>query len=272
MQRARKIILTILFISLLAFVAYYFLVLRFERITYHTSYSSRGFREACNVGAVEVRGEILTYLTDSQIGEDYASSEDVYFALKDHNENEDIKVILVEVDSYGGLPVAAEEIASKMKKIEKPVIVLIREFGLSAGYWVASAGDKIFASKLSDIGSIAVTMSYLDSSGLNEMQGYIWNDLSTGKFKDSGTRSKPLTEEERALFERDLKIVHEEFIRAVALNRNMTMEDVRALADGSSMLGEMAKEAGLIDEIGSFYEVDKYIENLLGEKPEYCWG
>lgn len=270
MQKARKIILTIIFILLLAFVTYYFLVLRFERITYLSS-GSEAFGQSCNVGAVEVRGEIMTYLVDSQIGEDYTSSEDVYFTLKDYDDDEKIKVILVEVDSYGGLPVAAEEIASKMKKIEKPVIVLIRELGLSAGYWVASAGDKIFASKLSDVGSIAVTMSYLDSSSVNESQGYIWNDLSTGKFKDSGTRNKPLTEEERFLFERDLAIVHEEFIATVAKNRGIKIEDVRVLADGSSMLGEMAKEVGLVDEIGSFYEVDKYIENLLGEKPEYCW-
>lgn len=272
MQKARKIFIWILFIGLLFFVAYYFLVLRFERITYYSGSYSRISGEVCNVGAVEVRGEIVTYVTENEVGDDYASSEYIYSALDDYENDEEIKVIVVEIDSYGGLPVAAEEIATKIKRIEKPVLVLVREGALSAGYWIASAGDRIFASKLSDIGGIGVTMSYLDHSIINERQGYVWNDLSTGQFKDAGTRQKPLTDEEKEIFKRDLEIIHEEFIKTISENRKMPMEVVRALSDGSSVLGEMAIEKGLIDEIGSFYEVDEHIKKNFGIEPEYCWS
>jgi protease-4 len=272
MRKALKIFLWISFIFLLGFVAYYFLVLRFERITYYGNSYDRDFGESCNVGGVEVRGEIVTYVTVNKMDDDFASSEYIYSVLDDYKNDDDIKVIVVEIDSYGGLPVAAEEIATKIKRIEKPVLVLVRESALSAGYWIASAGDRIFASKLSDIGSIGVTMSYLDSSVINERQGYTWNDLSTGQFKDAGTRQKPLTAEEKEIFKRDLEIIHEEFIRTISENRKIPMEAVRALADGSSVLGEMAIEKGLIDEIGSFYEIDEYIKKNFGIEPEYCWS
>ena len=75
--------------------------------------------------------------------------------------------------------------------------------------------------------------------------------LSSAPFKDYGDPNKPLTAAERALFERDLKIYHEEFVRQVAKNRNMPVEEVAKLADGSSMQGTLALERGLIDALGN---------------------
>lgn len=73
------------------------------------------------------------------------------------------------------------------------------------------------------------------------------------------------------MFERDLNIIHEQFVKAVAENRGMSEEKVRELADGSSMLGEMALEKGLIDEIGFIEEVEEYIKIKYGIEPEICW-
>ena len=69
---------------------------------------------------------------------------------------------------------------------------------------------------------------------------------------------------------RDLNIINEHFIKQVAENRKLPIEKVRALADGSSLLGEAALQAGLIDRIGGAIEVRKYLEEKLGEKIDVC--
>jgi protease-4 len=270
MTKRLKIFLGILIFLLVGFVVLYFTVLRFERITYFSGYGSNEY-DSCSVAGVIFQGELYTYLASADRDYDYASSEEIYYYLSEAEDAESVKVVVLEIDSYGGSPVAAEELANKIKSMTKPVIVMIREAGLSAGYWVASAGDRVFASRLSEVGSIGVTMSYLDESAINEKSGYVWNDLSTGRFKDSGNRQKPLTDEERAIFERDLSIVHEEFVRVVAENRGLSVEKVRELADGSSMLGQMALEEGLIDEIGFIEEVKEYIKMKYGVEGEICW-
>jgi len=115
----------------------------------------------------------------------------------DEIENDEyIGALIVEIDSYGGYPVASEEITNALKRMKTPVIALIRESAASGAYLIATGADKIYASEASDVGSIGVTMSYLDYSEQNKDQGIIYQQLSSGKFKDSGDPDKELTEEE----------------------------------------------------------------------------
>ena len=228
----------------------------------------------CNVAGVIFHGTLQTYAyfdPETETGDDVASSEDIVYYIDLAEDEPDVKAILLEIDSYGGTPVAGEEVANALKRATKPTVVQIREAGDSAAYWVASAGDIIFASELSDVGGIGVTQSYIDESKLNEKEGYTFNQLSTGKFKDILNPEKPLTAEERQLLERDLKIAHDAFVKAVSENRTLDINKVKALADGSSMLGGMVLENGLIDRIGGFDEVETYLAELIGEEPNICW-
>ncbi|MEA2113601.1 MAG: S49 family peptidase [Patescibacteria group bacterium] len=233
--------------------------------------------EGCNVAGIALRGELVTYVSAGSMDEDgYAfadqtASEDIVYAIDEAEKSDSIKAIILEIDSVGGGPVAAEEVVDALKKATKPTVALIREYGNSAAYWAATGADIIFALANSDVGSIGVTMSYLDYAEQNREEGLNYNQLSSGKFKDAGDYDKPLTGEERKLFMRDVAILHENFVRVVAENRGLAIEEVRALADGSSMLGEMALEAGLIDKIGGFYDVEEYLEEILGEELEVCW-
>jgi len=280
MTKRAKILIGILLFLLIGFVLYYVFVLRLERVTYYEpgEYDPETGElyadNSCNVIGINLHGEIFTYVPPENEDGDYASGELILSDLQEIEESPeyaDVKAVLIEIDSYGGSPVASEELANIIKDYKLPVIAMVREGATSGAYWIASATDRIFASKLSDIGSIGVTMSYLDDSKLNEKEGYTWNSLSTGKFKDAGNGQTPLTEEERAIFERDLNIIYEEFVKAVSVNRNLPIEKVRELADGSSMLGEMALENGLIDEIGSYDEVKEYLKTKYDFEPEICW-
>ena len=261
--------------------ASYYLGMGYYAEDYEDEYYDEGLVEendgSCNVFGIELRGDMVTYITpdsfdyDGNLIYNETSSEDIVFAIADAENDSSVKMILLEVDSYGGSPAAAEEVMMALKQAKKPTVVQIRQSGLSAAYWSATGADTIFASENSDIGSIGVTMSYLDYSEQNKKEGIGYVQISSGKYKDAGDPDRALTEEEKNLFMRDTKIIHENFIKNVAENRNLDIDKVRELADGSSMLGEMALENGLIDRIGSFAEVKEYIKETIGEEVDICW-
>jgi len=231
----------------------------------------------CNVIGIELHGDLYTYLSPDNKDADglplvnEVASESIMGMINSAEEDENIKAILLEVDSYGGLPVAGEEVAKAMKNTTKPTVTMIRSAGTSAAYWAATGADIIFASRNSDVGGIGVTMSYVDNVTQNKNDGLTYNSLSTGKYKDYGDPNKPLTVEEKQLFQRDLNILHQNFIEAVAESRNLDIKTVAKLADGSTMLGAMALENGLIDRIGGIIEVNNYLKEQIGGEPEICW-
>lgn len=231
----------------------------------------------CNVYGIELHGSLVTYISpanldeEGNLSEDQTASENIVYSINEAEKDENIKAIILEIDSYGGFPVAAEEVSNALKGVKKPTVALIREGGVSAAYWAATGANIIFASKNSDVGSIAVTMSYLDNVRQNQKEGFTFNQLSSGKFKDVGDPNKTLSAEEIKLLMRDVNIIHQNFIKAVAENRNLDIKKVERLADGSTMLGEMALNNGLIDEIGGLFEVKKYLKEKIGEDVEICW-
>ncbi|MCK5466276.1 signal peptide peptidase SppA [Candidatus Parcubacteria bacterium] len=232
--------------------------------------------KSCNVSNIKLQGGLIAYISNEGQNEygdllwDEIASEDIVRAIEQAENNKNIRAIVLEINSPGGGPVAAEEVANALKRTKKPTVALIREYGLSAAYWSATGADIIFASQNSDVGSIGITMSYLDYAKENEKDGLTYNQLSAGKFKDTGNYDKPLTPEEKELLMRDVNILHENFIKAVSDNRNIDIEKIRELADGSDMLGQMALENNLIDRIGGRYEVEEYLRGKIGEDIEIC--
>ena len=245
------------------------------------SSDDEGYDGSCNVRGLAIHGDMYTYIPQTALDDpmyaaeygyaDAVSSEYIVDEIYSAESDPDIKAIMLDVDSYGGSPVAGEEIATAIRTATKPVIAFIRGAGVSSGYWAVTTADRIFASKNSDVGSIGVTMSYVENVDQNEFDGLNYVQLISGKYKDAGSPDRKLTEEEKSIFQRDLKIMHENFIQEVATNRNIPVEKVRAIADGSSMLGERAKELGLIDAIGGYNEAKRYAEEKIGEKVIACW-
>lgn len=241
------------------------------------SESSTACPEYSNVAIINIHGYIVTYLSDQSSTEepnsapsDSVSSEEILAHIDEIEANSNIRAVIVEIDSYGGSPVASEEIADALRRMTMPTIAVIREGAASGAYLIASAADIIYASEMSDVGSIGVTMSYLNYSQKNQQEGVTYQSLSSGKFKDTGDPDKVLTAEEKELLMRDIKILHEAFVKKVAENRGLDIKKVEKLADGSTMLGMAAKENGLIDEIGNIYDAQKFISSELGIEPEIC--
>jgi protease-4 len=229
---------------------------------------------SCNIAVMPIEGVIMPWGYGAQYPEFAVTPDDVrdFLTLVEDDELF-IDGVLFEVNSPGGTPVAAEDIAKQIQALELPTAVLIGDMGASGGYMVASAADRIFASAMSDVGSIGVTMSYVEESLKNKEEGLTYVPLTTGKFKDAGDPNKPLSEEERAYFQGQLDIVNNEFINMVAYNRNMTFDEVKKLADGSTLVGHKAVEAKLIDQVGNRDDVKQYFAEKLSKdvsEIEFC--
>lgn len=224
-----------------------------------------------NTAVIGVHGDIVTYGDIDETGRYLASSEKIVEYINQADKNRKIKAIILDIDSLGGSPVAGEEIANALKKIKKPTVAVIRGAGDSAAYIVATGAQKIYASKFSEVGNIGITMSYLDYSQKNTMEGLIYQELSSGKFKDIANPNKTLTDEERQLLLNYVKGLKEIFIDIVSQNRNLERIKVQEMADGSIMTAEEAKTRGLIDEIGGLEEVKEYLKNEFKIKPEFCF-
>jgi protease-4 len=225
----------------------------------------------CNIAVVPIMGEVHSYgVVYDDFGNEVVSTNmgDTLSFLGQAEHEEGILGVMALIDSPGGSAAAAQLITEELKKSTMPNAAYIIDSGTSAAYLIATGADTVIASPFSDVGSIGVTMSYLNYSKQNEEQGIDFVSLSSGKFKDYGSPDKPLTTEERALMERDLSIWHEEFVQQVATNRNLSPEDVAKLADGSSIPGKLALEAGLVDALGNKETVREWFANKLNMPPE----
>jgi len=165
------------------------------------------------------------------------------------------------INSPGGTVVASKEIADAVKKVDKPVVALIREVGASGAYWVASASDHIVADPLSITGSIGVIGSYLEFSELFSEYGIKYQELTTGKYKGLGSPFDRLSDDEERVMMGKLQIIHDYFSDEVNANRNM---DLTEYANGLFYLGTEAKEIGLIDELGGKEEAIAALKDLAG--------
>jgi protease-4 len=276
MNSAIKIVGTILLVSILIPVIFYTGLTLWGK--WHDEWSgynasatvSDGY---CNIAVVPIMGEIISYSGANEDGSGNelppsTSMSDTLSLLSRAESDPYIYGVLALVDSPGGTPVASELIAKEFQKSAMPVAAYILEVGASGAYLAATGADTIIASAMSDVGSIGVSMSYLDYSVQNQNEGLEFVSLSSGKFKDSGSPDKPLTAEERALFERDLKIYHDEFIQQVSHNRNLSIEEVTKLADGSTMPGKLALENKLIDAVGDKETARIWFANELNMQSE----
>jgi protease-4 len=233
----------------------------------------------CNVALVNLYGQVAYYPAESSgaassaLGDgslDQTASENVRQEIESADADSSIKAIIFQVDSPGGDPVAGEDMADALKHASKPTVALIGDEGTSAAYWAATGAQTIFASADSVVADIGVTQSYLQQTQQDANNGLQFISLTAGQYKDMGNPDTPLTSAEKTLMQRDLNITFQNFIDQVAQNRNLSVASVTAIANGSSMLGQMALQDGLIDHIGNIYDVESYLNGKIGTDAVVC--
>lgn len=206
------------------------------------------------VAVIEITGTI-------QYDGSSCSPEGLKSLLDEAEVNPDIKAVVLRVDSGGGTATAGEEMAIYVRDFSKPIVVSSASMNASAAYEISSQADYIFTAKTTAIGSIGTAMQITDLSGLYEKLGITVVDITSSESKDSTYGNRALTEEERVYYQNMVNDINETFILTVAEGRDMSVEEVRALATGLSFTGMTAVENGLADEIGTLEDaVDKACE------------
>lgn len=222
-----------------------------------------------NVAVIPIKGVIMIDEDSSLFSSSgIASSTEIVEQIQLAQEDPTIEAIILDINSPGGAPVASAEITRAIKEANKTTVAVIREVGASGAYWAASAADHIIANEVSITGSIGVLASYIEYSGLMERYNVSYERFVAGKYKDMGTPYREMSEEEKQLYQNELDLMHDIFIRAVAENRDLEYAYVKELATGQIYLGVTALELGLIDKLGSIQEAYTYIEETKGIEVE----
>lgn len=214
-----------------------------------------GLATGDRVGVVEVVGPI----TDSkQFLED----------LRDFEDSDSVKAIVIRVDSPGGGVAPSQEMYEAIKRVrqKKKVYASMGSLAASGGYYIAAAAEKIYANPGTMTGSIGVIMQQPNVEGLLRWAGVSMNTITAGKLKDSGSPFRAMTPDERSYLEAMLKDVHEQFIAAVANGRGLDAEEVRPHADGRVFTGRQAKDMKLVDELGGLEDAVAELGRSVGIK------
>lgn len=171
-------------------------------------------------------------------------------------EMENVKSILLDIDSPGGAVTGVGEMASFLKKVDadyKPIYATTGSIMASGGYWLGSSARSITAAELSEVGSIGVIAVHREYTKMLQDAGITTKVIRKGKYKALGNPYEKLSPEAEAKIERELSAVYDVFTRTVAENRGKTQQFVLDnAAEGQVFFGREAKEVGLVDVVGTF--------------------
>ena len=207
------------------------------------------------IQVVEVDGELV-------------ESRSILDQLKRYEDSNSVKAILMNIDSPGGGVAVSQEISEEIKRLRKKkdkiVVAYLSSTGASGAYYVACAANKIVANPGTIVGSIGVIAEWVNYADLFEWAKLKEIVFKTGEFKDTGSATRALTENERKYFQGLIDDMYVQFVEAVASGRKLDLQEVRSLADGRVFTGRDAKERKLIDEIGNFQDAVDLTAKLAG--------
>ena len=206
-----------------------------------------------NVGIIIASGQIL----DGNQPPGLIGSDSLISIIKEAQKDESVKALVLRIDSPGGSAFASEEILEQLiefKSTEKPLIISIGSVAASGGYWIAMAGDKIFASEVSITGSIGIfAMLPTIHNTLAEIgiynDGVTSNDINTDFYID-----RELSPDLKKIIQSQIEHGYRTFVNKVAIHRDMKPSQVENIAEGQVWTGKEALNNGLIDQIGGLDE------------------
>ena len=208
------------------------------------------------VAVIVASGEIVPDKGDvNSIGSEKFSEE-----IRKAREDDDIKAIVIRINSPGGSFVASDVMWREIKLAgeSKPVIASMSDVAASGGYYMAMACDTIVAQPNTITGSIGIFGIIFNLQGfLNHKLGITHDEVQTGKYSGLYTMVRPLTEQEKQIIQNDVEDGYETFIAKAAEGRDMTVEEIKEVASGRVWTGDQAKENGLVDILGDLDDAIK---------------
>jgi protease IV len=201
------------------------------------------------IGIIEVKGQIGT-------GAQGVDADRTMKQIRRFAQDDGLKAVVVRVDSPGGAVGPSQEIYDELRKLaaKKVVVCSMGGYAASGGLYISMACPKIVAESGTLTGSIGVISMFPNVKGLADKIGVRVETVKTGAFKDAGNPFRDMTDQDRAYWQGLIEDTLVQFVKAVADGRKMDEKKVRAIADGRALTGAQAKELGLVDQLGNFYD------------------
>jgi len=189
-------------------------------------------------------------------------AQDFIAEVEKATEDTSIKAVVLRINSPGGSAAASQEMYQAVLRLraKKPVVCSMGDVAASGGYYIAAGCNKIYANPSTITGSIGVITQLMNFQELFKKIGLSEATIKSGKFKDAGNPARPLTAEERQLFQSMLMSIYYQFVDDVTSGRKeatkgkLTRARVLQLADGRVYTGVQAKANGLVDETGGLHD------------------
>ncbi|MBZ0244602.1 MAG: signal peptide peptidase SppA [Cyclobacteriaceae bacterium] len=212
-----------------------------------------------NITPSTARDEIAVIIADGEImpgkaGSGVVGATTIVKELRKARTNDNVKAIVLRVNSPGGVYQAGDEMWREivLATQEKPVIASMSDYAASGGYYMAMACDTIVAQPTTITGSIGVFSVLFDMSGFLENKiGITTEEVKTGEVGGL-TITRPLTDLEKSIWQKQTDEIYEVFTRKAAEGRNMSQEEIKKIASGRVWTGVQAKDNGLVDVLGTF--------------------
>ena len=208
------------------------------------------------VAVLYLEGEIVDGEGDtSNIGGERFAEE-----LRELRKNDDVKAVVLRVNSPGGSAFASEVIQNEViaLKAKKPVIVSMGNYAASGGYWVSTYGDRIFAEPNTLTGSIGVFGMFFDVQKLANDFGVTFDTAKTNNYADFDTIARPKTPQELAIAQTRVDDLYNKFLTKVSTSRGIPYETLQTIAQGRVWSGSEAVDLKLVDEIGGMDKAIQY--------------
>ncbi len=249
----RRPILTALLILIAICAVFFLMVFGISHFGDQYAFEFGGDR----VGIVKIEGTIV-------------ESEPIIDKIIKFRKSKRVKAIVLRINSPGGMVAPSQEIYQEIKKAckEKKVIVSMESVAASGGYYIACTADKIVANPGTLVGSIGVILQIENIEELLNKIGLRRKVVKSGKYKDIGSITRPMTEEEEAILQEFSDDIYNQFVDAVAEGRSMKREEVLKIADGRIFTGAQAIELGLVDRLGNLQDAISIAGEMVGIEGE----
>lgn len=191
--------------------------------------------------------------------------------LRQLRQDDDVKAVVLRINSPGGSAYAAELIHREMQRTRavKPLIVSQGGYAASGGYWISAHSDYIFTEPTTLTGSIGVILMLPHFQGAAEWLGLTFDEVSTGPLATLGTPTRPKTDEEMEIFQGFADHIYDAFLELVVNGRDIDIEKVEELSKGRVWLGRQAVEFNLADEVGGLRDAIRFAVDRANVGADY---
>ena len=195
------------------------------------------------------------------------SSEEIVRQFRKYQNRNNVKAIVLRLDSPGGSVSPSQEILQEVKRtrqLGKPVVVSMGSVAASGAYYIACGATRIVANPGTITGSIGVISQFMSYKGLLEKIGVEGTTVKSGRYKDVGNPSRKMTDEDVGQIQLVIDDVYEQFMQEVSTSRSIPLDTVRIIAQGRIYTGKQAYALRLVDTLGTM-QTAVQIAGILGK-------